>query len=279
MERQSNNKTSSKVPPLEGFREAFTLHLADSALILGHRNSEWCGHGPILEQDIAITNISLDLIGQARNFYQYAATMVNAQKVSTPIDGRNSEGAITEDSFAYFRNSPEFKNILLVELPKGDWAQTILRQFFFSSWQNLLFEKLKESNDEQISAIVTKALKEIAYHLRWSSEWVIRLGDGTDESRLRMEKALAELWSYTEEMFIPVNYELEMLNNGTGADVTLLKEGWLENAEKVFGEAGLIVPSASTINTGGKEGKHTVHLDEILKELQSVARAHPTATW
>jgi len=257
----------------------FTLHLADNALILGHRNSEWCGHGPILEQDIAITNISLDLIGQARNFYQYAATIMNDQKVAPPIGEGDLTGAITEDSFAYFRNSFGFKNILLVELPKGDWAQTILRQFFFSAWQNLLFEKLKESNDEQISAIAIKSLKEIAYHLRWSSEWVIRLGDGTDESHLRMEKAIDGLWSYTDEMFVLVNYELEMVNNGIGTDVVLLKEGWRKNVEKVFGEAGLTVPSASTINTGGKEGKHTAYLDEILKELQSVARAHPTATW
>jgi ring-1,2-phenylacetyl-CoA epoxidase subunit PaaC len=269
----------------------FTLHLADSALILGHRNSEWCGHGPILEQDIAITNISLDLIGQARNFYQYAAALTNSSQktgssqappseVPKRSEGKErSSGEASEDSYAYFRNSREFKNILLVELPRGDWGQTILRQFFFSSWQNLLFEKLKESTDEQISAIATKALKEIAYHLRWSSEWVIRLGDGTDESRLRMEKAIAELWSYTEEMFIPVNYELEMMNIGIGTDVALLRESWMQNVEKVFSEAGLAIPSVAIVHTGGKEGKHTAYLDEILKELQSVARAHPTATW
>jgi len=260
-------------------RLEYVLRIADSSLILGHRLSEWCGHGPVLEQDIAITNISLDLIGQARNFYQYAATIMNAQKVSPPIGGGDLEGAVTEDSFAYFRNSPEFKNILLVELPKGDWAQTILRQFFFSSWQNLLFEKLKESNDEQLSAIATKALKEIAYHLRWSSEWVIRLGDGTDESHLRMEKAIDGLWNYTEEMFIPVDYELETLNNGIGTDVALLKGSWLQNVRKIFSEAGLIIPSSSMVHTGGKEGKHTEYLDQILKELQAVARAHPTATW
>ena len=247
----------------------YTLHLADNSLILGHRNSEWCGHGPILEQDIAITNISLDLIGQARNFYQYAALLTNDQ----------NGGNISEDSFAYFRNSEEFKNILLVELPKGDWAQTILRQFVFSNWQNLLFEKLRTDKDQQVSAISAKALKEIAYHLRWSSEWVIRLGDGTEESHKRMEKAIIELWSYTEEFFIPVNYELEILNNGVGTDVSLLKEGWMQNVGKVFSEAGLIIPSVSTINTGGKEGRHTEHLHLLLTELQSVARAHPTATW
>jgi ring-1,2-phenylacetyl-CoA epoxidase subunit PaaC len=242
----------------------YTLHLADNALILGHRNSEWCGHGPILEQDIAISNISLDLIGQARNFYQYAAL----------LKGDNS----TEDGFAYFRDSKEFKNILLVELPKGDWAQTILRQFFFCTYQYLLFEKLKESKDEQIAAIATKALKEITYHLRWSSEWVIRLGDGTEESHYRMMKAIDTLWHYTDEMFLPATYELQMLNKGIGPDVILLKENWLEKVKEVFNEATLSIP-ASSVAKGGKEGKHTSHLDDILKELQSVARAYPTATW
>ncbi len=243
----------------------YTLHLADNALILGHRNSEWCGHGPILEQDIAISNLSLDLIGQARNFYQCAAL----------LKGDNS----TEDGFAYFRDSKEFKNILLVELPKGDWALTILRQFFFSTYQYLLFEKLKESRDEQIAAIAVKSLKEITYHLRWSSEWVIRLGDGTGESQDRMMKAIDLLWNYTDEMFFPAAYELQMLNKGIGPDVILLKENWLQKIKVVFDEATLTVPFTSLAYTGGKEGKHSEHLDDILKELQSIARAHPTATW
>jgi ring-1,2-phenylacetyl-CoA epoxidase subunit PaaC len=149
----------------------------------------------------------------------------------------------------------------------------------FSTWQSLHFEKLKTSSDEQISAISNKALKEIAYHLRWSSEWVIRLGDGTEESHMRMEKAISELWSYTEEFFIPANYELELLNNGAATDVSLLRDGWMQNVEKVFSEAGLTIPSLLTIKRGGKEGKHTEHLDQLLTELQSVARAHPTATW
>jgi ring-1,2-phenylacetyl-CoA epoxidase subunit PaaC len=243
----------------------YILHLADNALILGHRNSEWCGHGPILEQDIAIANISLDLIGQARNFYQYAASL---KKDNT-----------TEDTFAYFRDSKEFKNVLLIELPKGDWAQTILRQFFFSAYQHLLFEKLRESKDEQIAAIATKSLKEITYHLRWSSEWVIRLGDGTGESHDRMTKAIDLLWNYTDEMFLPAAYELQMLYNSVGTDVTLLKENWLPKVKEVFDEATLTVPATSLIYTGGKEGKHAQHLEDILKELQSVSRAHPAATW
>lgn len=243
----------------------YILHLADNALILGHRNSEWCGHGPVLEQDIAITNISLDLIGQARYFYQYAASLKGA--------------GFTEDSFAYFRESPDFKNILLVELPKGDWAQTILRQFFFSIYQSLLFEKLKEGKDEQIAAIAAKSIKEVTYHLRWSSEWVIRLGDGTEESHQRMNNAINQLWGYTGELFIPTEYESEMLNDGIGVDVTLLKEPWTKKVKGIFDDATLVFPSTSLVHTGGKQGKHSEHLAEILKELQSVARAHPTATW
>ncbi|MGZ8557939.1 MAG: 1,2-phenylacetyl-CoA epoxidase subunit PaaC [Chitinophagaceae bacterium] len=274
----------------------YTLHLADNALILGHRNSEWCGHGPVLEQDIAITNISLDLIGQARNFYQYAAAIMNAQKAPSPVMAgkamqeaggafafgkpmASEGGEVTEDSLAYFRDSPGFKNLLLVEQPKGDWAQTICRQFFFSAYQYLLFEKLKESKDEQIAAIAVKALKEITYHLRWSSEWVIRLGDGSEESHSRMTKAIDELWGFTGEMFLPSGFELQMLANGIAPDVTLIKANWLQKVKEVFSEAGLTVTPTSLIHTGGKEGKHGEHLDDILNELQSVAREHPAATW
>ncbi|HKO80584.1 MAG TPA: 1,2-phenylacetyl-CoA epoxidase subunit PaaC [Chitinophagaceae bacterium] len=243
----------------------YTLQLADNALILGHRNSEWCGHGPILEQDIAISNISLDLIGQARNFYQYAAL----------LKGDN----FTEDSFAYFRDSPAFKNVLLAEQPKGDWAETILRQFLFSSCQYFLFEKLREGKDEQIAAIAVKSLKEITYHLRWSSEWVIRLGDGTEESHSRMMKAIDALWNYTDELFIPAEYELQLANQKIIPDVTLLKGSWLQMVKEVFGEATLSIPASSKTYKGGKDGKHSEHLDALLKELQSVARAHPAASW
>lgn len=250
----------------------YTLYLADNALILGHRNSEWCGHGPVLEQDIAISNISLDLIGQARNFYQYAAQLIN-QSSDQPIS------LTTEDTLAYFRNTNEFKNILLVEQPKNDWAVTIIRQFLFSAYQYLLFEKLKESKDIQLAAIASKSLKEITYHLRWSSEWVIRLGDGTVESHDRMAKAIDILWNYTDEMFLPAVYESQILNKDIGRDVSLLKENWMQKVKEVFDEAGLNIPSTSLTLTGGKEGNHTPHLETILNELQSVARAHPTATW
>src|SRR5690349_17099626 len=161
-----------------------TMQLADNSVILGHRNSEWTGHGPILEQDIALSNISLDLIGQARNFYQYAAELMG-------------NGA-TEDSLAYMRDANEFKNFLLVEQPNGDWGKTILRQFLFSAWQYPFFQQLKE--DDQLRAIAEKSLKEITYHLRWSSEWVIRLGQGTEESHRRMAAAVQDLWPYTKQL-------------------------------------------------------------------------------
>lgn len=243
----------------------YTLHLADSSLILGQRNAEWCGHGPVLEQDIAITNISLDLIGQARNFYQHAATLIG--------------GSATEDSLAYLRKEREFKNYLLVEQPNGDWAQTILRQFFFSQYQYLLFEQLQDSKDEQLAAIAEKSLKEIAYHLRWSSEWVIRLGDGTDESHKRMLRAIDELWRYTGEIFEAASYELQTASDGTGVEVSRLKETWMSRVNEVFSEATLIVPENVFMQTGGKVGKHTEHLGFILTELQYMQRAYPGCEW
>jgi ring-1,2-phenylacetyl-CoA epoxidase subunit PaaC len=274
-ERNFKETQSLKVPPLEitehseGYerssRLVYTLHLADTNLILAQRNAEWCGHGPILEQDIAITNISLDLIGQSRNFYQYAATLM----------GNDA----TEDSLAYLRTEREFKNCLLVEQPNGDWAQTILRQFFFSAYQFLLYQKLQNNNDAQIAAIAAKALKEVTYHLRWSSEWVVRLGDGTEESHQRMLKAIDELWRYTGEMFLPADYEME-----AGYDVSLLKDDWMKKVNSVFEEATLPIPpsgggGAVFMQTGGKTGTHTEHLGFILTELQYLQRTYPNAQW
>lgn len=238
----------------------YTLHLADTNLILAQRNAEWCGHGPILEQDIAITNISLDLLGQSRNFYQYAATLIG-------------NGA-TEDSLAYLRTEREFKNCLLAEQPNGDWAQTILRQFFLSAYQFLLYEKLQNSNDEQIAAIAAKALKEVIYHQRWSSEWVVRLGDGTEESHQRMLHAIDELWRYTGELFIAADYEA-----AAGFDIALLKEDWMKKVTLVFEEATLPVPEKMFMQSGGKTGTHTEHLGYILTELQYLQRTYPNAEW
>ena len=238
----------------------FTLYLADTNLILAQRNAEWCGHGPILEQDIAITNISLDLLGQSRNFFQYAATLI----------GNNT----TEDSLAYLRTEREFKNCLLVEQPNSDWGQTILRQFFFSAYQYLLYEKLQNSNDEQIAAIAAKALKEVTYHLRWSSEWVIRLGDGTEESHQRMLHAIDELWRYTGELFIATDYE-----TAAGFDVSILKDSWMKKVTAVFDEATLPIPEKVFMQTGGKTGTHTEYLGYILTELQYFQRTYPNAEW
>ncbi len=238
----------------------YTLHLADTTLVLSQRNSEWCGHGPILEQDIAITNISLDLLGQSRNFYQYAAEL--------------SGGNATEDSLAYLRKEREFKNLLLVEQPNGDWAQTILRQFFFSAFQYLLFEELQQHKDPRLAAISEKSIKETSYHLRWSSEWVIRLGDGTDESHQRMLKAIDELWRYTGEFFIPAAYEKE-----TGINVDVFSQPWLQKIKTIFEEAGLPVPDKTFMQSGGKDGKHTEHLGFILTELQYMQRTYPGAEW
>lgn len=238
----------------------YTLHLADTTLILSQRNSEWCGHGPILEQDIAITNISLDLLGQARNFYQYAAALKN--------DGS------TEDSLAYLRTEREFKNLLLVEQQNGDWGQTILRQYFFSQYQLLLFQQLQQHSDEQLAAIATKAIKETTYHVRWSSEWVIRLGDGTDESQKRMLHAIDELWRYSGELFEPVDYETAM-----GIDLASIKQTWTEKVTAVFDEAKLPVPQNVFMQSGGKKGVHTEQLGYILTELQYLQRTYPGAKW
>jgi ring-1,2-phenylacetyl-CoA epoxidase subunit PaaC len=250
----------------------YNLHLADNALILAQGNSAWCGHGPILEQDIAITNITLDLIGQARNFYQYAATLINrlTDKQINPA---------TEDTLAYLRDNREFKNCLLVEQINGDWGKTIVRQFVFTSYQYLLCDKLQHSADEQLAAIAEKALKEVAYHLRWSSEWVIRLGDGTEESHTRMSKAVEELWPYVDEMFTPAEYETELLKENISVDVASLKNIWMQKTGEIFSEANLVIPEKKFAQQGGKRGIHTEHLGYILAEMQFLQRAYPNLTW
>lgn len=243
----------------------YTLHLADNALIIGHRNSEWCGHGPILEQDIAISNIALDGIGQARNFYQYAASL--------------SGNGATEDSLAYLRDVIDYKNLLITELPNGDWAQTTLRQFLFSSYQYYFYHELEKSADLQLAAIAEKSLKEVTYHLRWSSEWVIRLGDGTAESHERMVKAIAEIWNYTGELFMPAPYEKELAATGVAVDLSVIQPLWQQKVSDVFAEATIAIPEKSFAQLGGKEGIHTEHLGYILAEMQFLQRAYPGAEW
>lgn len=249
----------------------YTLHLADSNLILAQRNGEWCAHGPILEQDIAITNLTLDQIGQARNFYQYAALLLNEN---------GHQPAATEDSLANLRTEREFKNLLITELPIGDWAQTILRQFFYSHYQLGLYEQLQKSSDIQMAAIAEKSVKEIKYHVKWSTDWVLRLGDGTAESRERMLKALELLWQYTGEMFVPVGYEM-----GMGINFEQLKTDWEQQVLAVLDAATLLEDDqASKLNTvfmqlGGKNGVHTEQMGFILAELQYLQRTYPGANW
>jgi len=259
----------------------YTIHLADDALILGHRNSEWCGHGPVLEQDIAITNIALDLIGQARNFYQYAAQLLNESSSSSVSSGggKGKTRAASEDTLAYLRDSHEFRNCLLAEQSNGDWAKTILRQFIFSAYQYLLYQELQGSNDAQLAAIAEKSLKEVTYHLRWSSEWLIRLGDGTEESHERMLKAIDELWQYSGELFEAASYEQSAAKEALGVDPSSLRSKWEQEVKEIFGEARLPYPQNIFQQTGGKEGNHTTNLTNILSELQFMQRTYPDSAW
>jgi ring-1,2-phenylacetyl-CoA epoxidase subunit PaaC len=249
----------------------YLLHLADTTLILSQRNSEWCGHGPILEQDIAITNISLDLLGQARTLYQYAAILLNKDAKVLPLEEYREA---TEDSLAYLRNEREFKNLLLVEQPKGNWATTVLRQYLFSQFQFELFLVLQNSSDAQLAAIATKSIKETAYHVRWSKEWVIRLGDGTTESHHKMIEAVETIWPYVGEMFEPADYEtLQQIN------LQILKNIWEEKVAQVFQEAKLSMPENAFVQVGGKQGTHTEYLGFILAEMQYLQRSYPNAVW
>jgi ring-1,2-phenylacetyl-CoA epoxidase subunit PaaC len=244
---------------------SYLLHLADNALILGHRNSEWCGHGPVLEQDIALTNIALDLIGQSRYFFQYAAEQMGADA--------------TEDSLAYLRDERSYLNFLMLELPRGDWGMTVARQFLFSHYQRLLFEGLIASKDKRIAAISEKALKEVRYHARWSSEWMIRLGDGTEESHHRVQESLDHLWAYTSEFFLDEPFDAALLESGIGILPSGLKDDWRGAIDPVLAEAGLKISAGAWQHSGGRKGSHTEHLGYILAEMQFLQRAHPGASW
>jgi ring-1,2-phenylacetyl-CoA epoxidase subunit PaaC len=251
----------------------YIIHQADNALILGHRNSEWTGHGPILEQDIAISNIALDLIGQARNFYQLAAYRIN---------GLNPGENITEDDLAYLRDGNEFKNFILVEQLNGDWAKTILRQFYFSTYQLLLYRELLNSQYSEISAICEKSVKETRYHVKWSSEWVIRLGDSTEESKTRMLNAQQVLNPWIGELFLPVDFEYEAAESGAGILPEILKEEWYQRVNKIFETAALPAISSDKKSMqllSGKKGVHSEHLGFLLAEMQFLQRAYPGCAW
>lgn len=244
----------------------FLLHLADTNLILGQRLCEWCGHAPILEQDIAMSNIALDLIGQSRNFYQYAAELL--------ADGR------TEDDLAYLRTERDYKNLLITELKNGDFGATVLRQFFFDAFQLLLMEKLVHSKDLKLAAIAEKSIKETKYHFKWSAEWVIRLGDVIEESHQRMEKAIEDIKNYTGEMFVLSSYEKALVANDLIPDVSKMEAAWKQKVQAVLDEATLSLDFEKTFTQkGGKEGRHTEHLGFMLAELQYMQRAYPNLQW
>jgi ring-1,2-phenylacetyl-CoA epoxidase subunit PaaC len=266
----------------------YTLRLADDALIIGHRTSEWCGHGPVLEQDIALTNIALDHLGRARSLYQYAAEQFNhlpeAEKksvfTSVPLQNMVQAGAnIDEDDLAYLRDGWDFRSILLLEQPNIDWAYTIARSFFYDVFNYFFLGQLKSSKDESLSAIAEKSLKEVTYHLRWSSEWMVRLGDGTAESHTRMQHAVDELWSFTGEMFTMNETDKTMLQEGIGVDLEPIKQLWMQHIRQVFDDATITIPAGTWMQQGGKEGSHSEHFGYILAELQFMQRAYPGMEW
>jgi ring-1,2-phenylacetyl-CoA epoxidase subunit PaaC len=244
----------------------YLLRMGDDRLVLGHRLAELCGHGPILEEDLATTNTSLDLLGSAVQLLKYAGE----------VEGKGRD----EDKLAYFRNDLQFRNSLLVEIPDEDFAYTTVKQFFFDVFEYYHLTELKTSKDEQISAIAQKTLKETAYHLRHSSEWMKRLGDGTEESHQRMADALDELWSYTGDMFYTDEVDEILLAEGIGADMTKVKEQWLGSVRQIIEEATLEMPAPDAfMNIGGRIGKHTEFLGFILNDMQYLTRSMPDAKW
>ncbi len=266
----------------------YTLQLADNALIYGHRLGEWCGHGPILEQDIALTNTSLDYIGQCRSLYQHAANLFNelpeTEKLnlfqSIALEEKIKKGEkLHEDDFAYLRDGWDFRNTLLTEQPNGDWAVTVARAFFFDIFQSLYYTQLLKSKDLQLAAIAEKSLKEVSYHRRWSSEWVIRLGDGTEESHAKIQEAINELWSFTGEMFTMTTAEQAMADQGIAVDTKSLHSTWLKDVTAILEEATLKLPENNWMHDGGKNGRHSEHLGYILTELQFMQRGYPGMEW
>jgi ring-1,2-phenylacetyl-CoA epoxidase subunit PaaC len=239
--------------------------IADNSLILGQRLGELCGHGPSLETDIALTNISLDLFGQVRSYFQYAAELQGNQT--------------TEDTFAFLRKEQEYRNVLLVEQPNTDFAYVIARQFLFDVYHQLFLEKLQLSSDQTLAAIAKKSLKEVTYHVRFSSDWVIRLGDGTEESHNRISNAISDLWIFTEELFSATEVENEMSKNSIGVDVSALRDTYFQRVHDVLNEATIAIPDVKYFQKGGKQGNHTEHMGYILTEMQYMQRTFPNMTW
>jgi ring-1,2-phenylacetyl-CoA epoxidase subunit PaaC len=243
----------------------YALRRADDALILGHRLSEWCGHAPMLEEDMALANIALDLLGQARELYTYAAK----------VEGKGND----EDKFAYLRDVRQYRNLLLTEQPNGDFARTIVRQFFYSAFADLYWRAMVASADAALSAIAAKSEKESAYHLRHSAEWIVRLGDGTEESHNRAQTAIDDLWAFTGEMFAVDNSERGLIDAGIAVDPASLRPQWLKTITDIVGEATLVAPRSEWMQQGGRVGHHSEHLGHLLSELQSLQRTFPGAAW
>ncbi len=241
------------------------LRLGDNAIVLSHRLAEWCGHGPILEEDLAVTNVSLDLIGQGRLWLSYAAE----------LEGKGRG----EDQLAYLRDAGEYRNLLLLEQPNGDYAHTMARQLYFDVWHYYLLRGLTGSRDTRIAEIAEKSLKEVTYHVGRSSEWVITLGDGTSDSHDRMRAAIDDLWIYTGEMFEMDPLEVRMVQDGISVDLAALREPWLARIRSTLEQATLDVPEGSWAQRGGKRGIHTEHLGFLLAEMQFLQRAYPNASW
>ena len=242
----------------------YTLRIADSSLILGQRMSEWCSNGPTLEEDIAMSNISLDMFGQANGFYQYAAQL---------------DGTKSADELAFRRNEREFFNHQLVEQENGNFGTTMVRNFLHDVFNFLFYTELSKSKDETLSALASKSLKEVKYHLRHSRNWLIRLGDGTGESNTKVQDALEELWMYTGELFEMDNLDAELLNSGIAVDNSALKSEWDRMVNKTLVKAKLTRPEDAYMATGGKKGIHTEYLGFILSEMQFLQRAYPDAKW
>ncbi|MDE3029692.1 MAG: phenylacetate-CoA oxygenase subunit PaaC [Paracoccaceae bacterium] len=243
----------------------FLTRMGDNTLILGHRVSEWCGHAPVLEEDIALANTALDLIGQTQFWLGLAAEVEGA--------GRNA------DAMAYLRDASAFRNVLLVERPNGDFGQTILRQFLFDAWHLPMLRALAGSAEPRVAEIAAKAVKEVSYHLERSSDLVIRLGDGTEESHARMQAALDDLWAYTGELFMADASDAAMVVAGIAPDPVSLRAAWLSEVQAVLEEATLTLPASTYSHKGGKRGVHTEHLGFILADMQFLQRAYPGAVW
>jgi ring-1,2-phenylacetyl-CoA epoxidase subunit PaaC len=243
----------------------FALRMGDTCLILGHRNSEWCGHAPALEEDIALANTALDLIGQTQLWLGLAA--------EAEARGR------TADNLAYLRDSSGYRNLLLVEQPNGDFGRTIMRQYLFDAWHLLLLMALAGSSDKRIADIAEKASKEVAYHLERSADLVVRLGDGTQESRARMQAAVDYLWPYVGEMFLGDTVDEELAAAGIAPEPASLRSAWDQHVARTFADATLKAPEKAYAQKGGKRGVHSEHLGYILAEMQFLQRAYPGASW